>query len=219
MSDMTQDTGKGGGFFYFLALYLVATIATAAGLYGGFTLGQMMGGSILWFLLAVLGGFAGAAAVMSYSVAQSGGFRGGHALVSFGLAFTAIFGANGMLATNAVKTFPGLEVKNSYVASQSFDDRRAAQEALGWTVSADHEDGVLHLAIDDRNGNPVRPVELEAVLGRPTHVKDDKLLELRHDGRRFVAPILLEDGNWNIRMTAKAEDGTEYAQRLVLYVK
>lgn len=219
MSDMSQESGKGGGFIYFLALYLVAAIATAAGLFGGFTLGQMLGGSFLWFLLAVLGGFAGAAAVMSYSVSNSGGFRGGHALVSFVLAFTAIFGANAMLATNAVKTFPGLEVKNSYVASQSFDDRRTAQEALGWTVSADHEDGVLHLAINDRDGNPVRPVELEAVLGRATHKQDDTVLELSHDGRRFVAPIVLEDGNWNIRMEARAEDGTEFAQRLVLYVK
>lgn len=144
---------------------------------------------------------------------------GKHVLLGFVAAFGLIISVNVFMAYNAVSTFPGLEVKNSYVASQSFDDRRTAQEALGWTVSADHEDGVLHLAINDRDGNPVRPVELEAVLGRATHKQDDTVLELSHDGRRFVAPIVLEDGNWNIRMEARAEDGTEFAQRLVLYVK
>ena len=54
----------------------------------------------------------------------------------FVAAFGVIIGVNLVLALSAVRTFPGLEVKNSYVASQTFDERRAAQEALGWTVSA-----------------------------------------------------------------------------------
>ena len=41
-------------------------------------------------------------------------------------AFAVIIGVNLTLAFQAVATFPGLEVKNSYVASQSFDDDRAA---------------------------------------------------------------------------------------------
>lgn len=47
-------------------------------------------------------------------------------------AFGTILAVNMTLLYNAVKTFPGLEVKNSYVASQTFDDRDIAQRALGW---------------------------------------------------------------------------------------
>ena len=36
-------------------------------------------------------------------------------------AFAVIIGVNVTMAVLAVGTFPGLEVKNSYVASQSFD--------------------------------------------------------------------------------------------------
>jgi hypothetical protein len=46
-----------------------------------------------------------------------------------------IISVNLLLAFKAVSTFPGLEVKNSYVASQGFNDRKAAQEALGWTCA------------------------------------------------------------------------------------
>ena len=63
--------------------------------------------------------------------------KGRHVAMIFGGAFTVIIGVNVALAVNAVRTFPGLETKNSYVASQTFDDRRAAQEALGWTVAAE----------------------------------------------------------------------------------
>ncbi len=219
MSDMTQDKSRGRGFFYFLALYLVAAIATAAGIYGGFALGQVMGGSILWFLLAVLGGFAGAAAVMGYSITKSGGFRGGHALVSFVLAFTAIIGANVMLATNAVRTFPGLEVKNSYVASQEFNTRLHDQLGLGWQVNADYVDGRLILAITDEAGGAIKPKTLEAIVGRPTHVKDDVTPDFQFDGAAYVAAVPLGTGNWNIRMKATSADGTEFIQRVVFRVK
>lgn len=47
-------------------------------------------------------------------------------------AFGIIIAVNMTLLYNAIKTFPGLEVKNSYVASQTFDDRAISQRALGW---------------------------------------------------------------------------------------
>ena len=56
---------------------------------------------------------------------------GWHVLAIFVGAFGVIIGVNVALAWNAVATFPGLEVDNSYIASQTFDDRREAQEALG----------------------------------------------------------------------------------------
>lgn len=141
---------------------------------------------------------------------------GRHVFWGFAAAFGVIIGVNLLLAYSAVKTFPGLEVKNSYVASQQFDARRDAQEALGWTVRASHGDGLLTLAITDASGQPVRAAKLEAVLGRPTHVKDDSEPVFYFDGQVYSAPVELGDGNWNIRMVALAEDGTEFRQRVVL---
>jgi nitrogen fixation protein FixH len=141
---------------------------------------------------------------------------GKHVLGIFVSAFAVIIGVNIALAVSAVKTFPGLEVKNSYVASQTFDDRKAAQEALGWTVEAHHKAGLLSLSITDAAGRPVEVAALDATVGRATHVKDDVTPEFRFDGEVYFASVPLGDGNWNIRMTALAEDGTEFQQRVVL---
>lgn len=144
---------------------------------------------------------------------------GRHVLMIFGGAFGLIIGVNIFMAYSAVSTFPGLEVKNSYVASQQFDERKAAQEALGWTVRADAAEGQVILSITDEAGNPVRVGALNAVLGRATHVADDMTLEFIFDGTAYVAPADLAGGNWNIRMTALAEDGTRFSQRVILHVK
>ena len=63
-------------------------------------------------------------------------FTGKHMLAICVGAFGVIITVNLILAYNAVATFPGLEAKNSYVASQQFNERRDAQEGLGWTVAA-----------------------------------------------------------------------------------
>lgn len=146
-------------------------------------------------------------------------FTGRHAAMVFIGAFTVIIGVNILLAYSAIKTFPGLEVKNSYVASQEFDTRRDAQEALGWQVRADATGGLVVLSITDRAGKPVEVSELKAVLGRATHVQEDVEPDFTFDGTAYVAKAELGDGNWNIRMEARAEDGTEFTQRVVLHVK
>ncbi|MEP1330151.1 FixH family protein [Pseudophaeobacter sp.] len=146
-------------------------------------------------------------------------FTGRHALMVFGGAFTVIIGVNIALAVNAVKTFPGLEVKNSYVASQEFDVRRDAQQALGWSVYASATQDQVKLEISDADGNPVEVAKLTATLGRATHVKDDQQPDFQFDGAAYVAPAELGDGNWNIRMVARAKNGTEFTQRVILHVK
>ena len=145
--------------------------------------------------------------------------KGWHVFAGFAAAFSIIIGVNLVLAFSAVKTFPGLEVRNGYVASQSFDKRRAAQQALGWTVRADHGEGQLTLSITDDQGRPVQVQDLQAVLGRPTHVFEDSEPAFEFNGSAYVAPVELDDGNWNIRMTALAADGTPFEQRVVLHVK
>lgn len=144
---------------------------------------------------------------------------GWHALAIFGGCFAVIISVNLVLAYSAVSTFPGLEVKNSYVASQNFDDRRAGQEALGWSVYAEAKGGLLILSIKDMEGRPVQVGSLDAVLGRATHVQDDRTPDFAFDGHAYVARETLRPGNWNIRMKATALDGTLFEQRVVLHVE
>ncbi|WP_276718233.1 FixH family protein [Pseudooceanicola nitratireducens] len=152
--------------------------------------------------------------------ADDTGFRlkGWHVLAGFTAAFGIIITVNLVMATQAIRTFPGLEVKNSYVASQEFDDRRAEQQALGWTIFADWQDGMVHLSITDADG-PVRVRDLHAVVGRATHVNDDVEPAFAFNGTVYEAPLDLGPGNWNIRMTALAEDGNRFQQRVILHVK
>lgn len=144
---------------------------------------------------------------------------GWHVFAGFVAAFTLIIGVNLALAFNAVRTFPGVETRNSYVASQSFDERRAAQQALGWRVSARSTGGEVLLSITDPQGTPVEVIRLDAVLGRATHVKDDRAPDFVFDGQVYRAQAVLAEGNWNLRMTATAQDGTPFTQRVVLQVE
>lgn len=146
-------------------------------------------------------------------------FTGWHMLAIFGGCFAVIISVNLALAYSAVKTFPGLETKNSYIASQSFDARRAEQQSLGWEVYAEARGGLLILSIKDSEGQPVQAGSLDAVLGRATHVQDDRSPEFSFDGRAYVARETLAPGNWNIRMKATSLDGVAFEQRVVLHVE
>ena len=143
---------------------------------------------------------------------------GWHVFGFMALGFSIIIAVNLTLAFNAVRTFPGLEVKNSYVASQAFDRNRYAQEALGWDVSAELTGNRLRLAFADGRA-PVRPEIISAVFGRATSVAQDQTPEFQFDGQAFVADVIAGPGNWNLRIKARAQDGTEFQQRVIVRVR
>lgn len=142
---------------------------------------------------------------------------GKHVLAITLVAFGVIVGVNVLMAVKAVGTFPGLEVANSYVASQDFDRERAAQAALDWTVTPDYDGKELVLAIRDRQGNPAPIKDLQVTVGRPTYVADDQHPQMTYQGGLYVAPLTLKPGLWNIHLTATAWDGTQFRQRLDHY--
>lgn len=134
-------------------------------------------------------------------------------------AFAIIIAVNLIMAYSAISTFPGLETKNSYVASQKFDADRAAQEALGWTVDASVHDDELTLSVTDRAGQPVELAELSATFGRATSVRDDQSPTFRFEDGVYKASVENAPGNWNLRMVAKAENGTEFRQRVIVHIR
>jgi len=144
----------------------------------------------------------------------------GRKVLAIAVAFFGIVTVvNVVMASRAIGTFPGVEVANSYVASQSFDKDRAAQEALGWQVEPSYENGVLSLVIRDGQGLPAQVKELNAIVGRTTMAADDQSPEFAYKGGIFSAPVSLEPGAWLIHLNAIAADGTPFRQRLDLFVK
>lgn len=142
---------------------------------------------------------------------------GWHVFGGFVAAFGVIIAVNLTLAFQAVRTFPGLEVKNSYVASQSFDADRDAQEALGWVVSADVDHDLLKLMIL-QDGTGIAPQVEEATFGRATSVVADQTPDFTFDGNALVAPVNAGPGNWNLRVKLRAANGVLFQQRIVVHI-
>ncbi|NAZ36735.1 FixH family protein [Rubellimicrobium sp. CFH 75288] len=133
--------------------------------------------------------------------------------------FAVIIAVNLVLAVQAVRTFPGLEVRNAVIASQGFDADRAAQIRLGWTVRADIAGDRLALRIEGPDGAPVAGLAPQAVLGRATTRGDDQTLALVWTGTEWVAPVRVAPGRWHLSVAALAPDGTAFRQRLTLGVR
>ena len=133
-------------------------------------------------------------------------------------AFGVIIGVYMVMAWKAVSTFPGLDVENSYVASQQFDARRSAQEALGWTMTPRHDHGRMTIAFADKAGHPVAVQSLDVLVGRTTEAKDDVTPAFTRVGDVYEAKVPLGRGNWMIRVRATAADGTLFEQRKTILV-
>lgn len=144
-------------------------------------------------------------------------FTGWHMLALMIGGFGIIIAVNLTLAYNAVATFPGLETRNSYVASQNFDKDRAAQDGLGWDVDVDLTQTGLTIRITDASG-PVQPKVVSAILGRATSTQQDSVPDLTWTGSTLYAPVDLIPGYWNLRLALEAPDGTQFRRRFPLTV-
>jgi nitrogen fixation protein FixH len=135
--------------------------------------------------------------------------------------FGVVIAVNVVMATKAVSTFPGLEVANSYVASQSFDADRSAQIGLGWTLTPEYDPQAqkLRLNFTDANGMPSEIAQLSVLVGRSTEARDDLRPEFRREAGVFVADANLSQGKWMMQIEAIAPDGTPFRQRIDLFVK
>ncbi|WBU65194.1 FixH family protein [Paracoccus aerodenitrificans] len=138
-------------------------------------------------------------------------------LLAFISLFGVIIGVNAALAIWAVRTFPGLEVANTYVASQNFDRERAAQEALGWRAEPSYDGQALLLKITDDQGLPAPVKDLRVTISRPTQMRDDVSPAMRYSGGVWIGEVALAPGAWVVHLEADAPDGTIFRQRLAGY--
>lgn len=133
--------------------------------------------------------------------------------------FATIIAANLTLLYFALGSFPGVEVKHTYADSLGFEQRRAAQETLHWQTASSYDGRDVILSIADRSGKTVYVNDLSAVVGLATRDGQDRPVDLLFSGSDYRAAMDLPVGNWQLRLVATAQDGTEFRQILPLIIR
>lgn len=131
---------------------------------------------------------------------------GRHMLAIIGLFFGTIILVNGVMAAVAIRTFPGLNARNGFVASQDYNRLLAAaraQEATGWRASLRARDGRLSFSLASRIGTPLRGMDVTAHLGRPATAREDRFLTFVERGQGYETAETLPPGRWAVDLKAR----------------
>ena len=134
------------------------------------------------------------------------GFTGFHMWVLAVSFFGVIISVNIGMAVLATRSWTGLVVQNSYVASQEFETKRLAHEAqktAGWRAALTYSPGAARLVILDGADSPVDLGEVTLTLNRPVGGHDDQKVALsRASNGGYEAAVTLPHGMWEATVTA-----------------
>jgi nitrogen fixation protein FixH len=149
-------------------------------------------------------------------------FTGWHMLAIMVVFFGGIIIVNIFLAMLATNSWTGLIVKNTYVASQEFNDHLAsahAQKERGWTSELSYTAGRLSASFLGIDKTPLFPDAISARIGRPTYEQQDQFISLNYvkDGI-YASDIQLAPGLWQITLQADIKN-IPYKREARLFVK
>lgn len=133
-------------------------------------------------------------------------FTGRHMVILAISFFGVIIAVNVGMAALAMRSWTGLVVDNSYIASQQFEEKRLAREsqrAAGWQATLSYLPGAARLVIVDGQRGPVELGDVLLKLNRPVGGHDDQAVsfERKEDGS-YEAQIDLPTGLWEATVTA-----------------
>ncbi len=133
-------------------------------------------------------------------IPPGGKFTGYHMIASIVAFFAVIMFANFTMAWLASSSWTGLVVKNSYVASQQFNERLEAareQQARGWISTFTYDNATAKLALVDAQGRPISFEKLTVKFFRPvSQDKDTQLVMLSGNDGIFQTSHELAPGVW-----------------------
>ncbi|MBW7921121.1 MAG: FixH family protein [Rubellimicrobium sp.] len=139
--------------------------------------------------------------------ARKGEFTGRHMLAIMVAFFGVIIAVNVTMAVMAGRSWTGIVVEDTYIASQEFNANAAegrAQAALGWTSALEVAGGVVTWRLTDRSGAPVWSDGVTAQFRHPAYDSADRAAVLvRGEDGSFSAPVDLPDGQWIIAIAAE----------------
>ena len=147
--------------------------------------------------------------------------NGWHVLTMVVLFFGVIITVNMVMAVFATGTFPGLVVKNSYVASQNYNALLAesrAQAERGWMADLAADDGILTLRLADSGGAPISGVQVEARVGRPASAAEDRMVVLHPAADGYAAREPLASGRWIVELTVHSDEALVYRDTRPIHV-
>lgn len=137
------------------------------------------------------------------SKASGDEFTGRHMLLIAVAFFGVIITVNTIMAVSASRTWTGLVVQNSYVASQEFQDKAdaiSAQHEAGWAFGISYESGIL-LLLPEGNARSLELADVEAFIHRPVGGHEDATIVLSATPRGYEGPINLPSGVWDVNIT------------------
>lgn len=149
-------------------------------------------------------------------------FTGRHMLGILLGFFGVVIGANLALVYFASHSWTGLVVKNSYVASQEFNETTARLEAAeaGVHVIPGYRDGALDMRLTGNDGEPMLASNVVVRLGRPSHEGEDSIIILAATGGgHYAASHTLGAGVWSGSISADVVDHPGWSRPIRLLVK
>lgn len=148
----------------------------------------------------------------------TGEFTGWHMLALVLVFFGVVVGVNVFMAVSSFRSWTGLVVENSYVASQHFNEHLAAsraQAALGWQAALSSREGRVVFHLLDDTGQPVRAETVTGAFTKPIGVTQDRVLSFsRNADGTYETAEALPGGVWNIIITADLPGRTSYEYRV-----
>lgn len=139
-------------------------------------------------------------------------FTGKHMLIVMVSFFGVIIAVNFSMAVLASKTWTGLVVQNSYVASQEFNGHLEAarlQKELGWQGGLAYESGSIVFSLSDKNGKSVNLDAVYVEIGRPAFEQQDQTINLAKIGPgKYRGEVALGSGPWAFSLRGK--QGEQY---------
>lgn len=135
-------------------------------------------------------------------------FTGWHMLATLVLFFGTVIAVNVTMATLATRTFGGVVVENSYVASQEFNGwlKEARDQArLGWTARALTKDQRAEVELTRSTRDSSEPLNGARVTATARHplgrMPDVDLIFDQIGPGRYIAHAPLPAGRWRLHLS------------------
>lgn len=138
-------------------------------------------------------------------------FTGRHMLIVTVGFFAVVIAVNVTMAMLARRSWTGLVVEDTYIASQRFNEearKGRAQAALGWTGRLTIASGKVGYGLVDAQGKPVPLRGVKVLFRHPAYEAEDESVALAAatsgNTQEFVARHTPKDGVWIVEIDADA---------------
>ena len=155
------------------------------------------------------------------STSNSPKFTGTHMMLLMICFFGVIIIVNFTMAYLASSSWTGLVVKNTYVASQQYNEHLEAAEAqreMGLSSSVSYHQSLLVFTVTDKSGNAVEIENAILKIGRPAFEQADKVLHFMpapNKSRKIT--VQLDPGIWVLEISGTVS-GLPYRRDARLFV-